>query len=96
MQTLIAVHRNIEHPVLAQVVIVLTAIDARHCGPVLTKKQRFLTVFLNHTSLEHLFFVANPPDFKSVVKMNVFIGKFLDQTFNVVGRVRAPTSLEIC
>jgi len=35
------------------------------------------------------------PDFKEVVKTNVFIGKFTDQTFHVLGIIKICASLEI-
>jgi len=34
-------------------------------------------------------FVSSPPDFEEAVKTNVFIGKFIDETFHVEGCVRA-------
>jgi len=35
-----------------------------------------------------LFFVSiQAPDFKQALKTNVFIGKFIDQTSHIVGRV---------
>ena len=34
-----------------------------------------------------MFFASNPPDFKQAVKAIVYVGKFNDQTFHVVGRV---------
>jgi len=36
-----------------------------------------------------------PPGYKSVVKANVFIGKFIDQTFNVAQCLRLMTSWKI-
>jgi len=42
-----------------------------------------------------LSFASRPPDIKEVVKTNVFIGKFTEQTFQVVECVRASTPLKI-
>jgi len=39
--------------------------------------------------------VSSLPDFKQVVKTNVFVGKFIDQTFHVAESVRARSPLEI-
>jgi len=40
-------------------------------------------------------FQAQSPGYKSVIKANVFISKFIDQTFNIAQRLRARTPLEI-
>jgi len=42
-----------------------------------------------------LSFVSRPLEIKEVVKTKVFIGKFTDQTFQVVECVRAHTPLKI-
>jgi len=37
------------------------------------------------------FVSIQAPDFKYAVKTNVFIGKFIELTFHIAGRVRACT-----
>jgi len=54
-----------------------------------------LKPFFHHTSLKSFSFFSILPDFKYAVKTSVFIGKCNDQTFHVVGRVRARARLEI-
>ena len=57
----------------------------------LCRNQQFKTAVHKRFSYHERSFVSNP----LALKANLFVGKFQDQTFHVVGRVRARAPLEI-